>query len=463
MYSRPESAARLLCAALRSHHQTKSPSPEEIRTSLAKAAGASRLRSLMLRLPLLRRAALLGVRPLGELPSDYEWWYQFGYALTRYDPTTAVWVLRAMDRLDVCAEALLMGALAATTPRPRERARGRTRRRATSPVEQAVELATRSLTDVHPAILGELEEALVREFERAGRSLGAIDALNRVGWPAGIVLSVMKRAYERVEDDELSLRSLRDILASVLRNWPSFVWNLLSRLTAGELSRKSQLATLDALIAAGFWTEAAGIIRVTPGLRSEVVAEEAESLGLSLASAAILSTLALESSNPLRRWRLLMKAGYLASKSGKRALAGVLFEEAAETLRPHVDSGAPVLAHYHEALERAALALTDAGLKHRAFRLWAELKLSTAGVRESGIDLPGVTAREARATLWMAELVSEISHREAAGWYLKAARLFEELGAKSMVEYSNKRATLELLFDGKIKEASRLTGRGQVS
>jgi len=451
VFSQPELAARLFSAALRPRRQAESPPSEEIISSLAKAASASKLRSLVLWLPLLRRAAFFGIGPRGGLPADYDWWYRFGYALTLRDPSAVPLILRALDRLDVNPEALFMGALAAATFHPK-RAERRSRRCADSPVARAVRLATGSLSGVHPAILRKLEQSLAREFERSGGALREVDALSRVGWPAGIVLSVMREAYERVEDGRIPARSLREILASVLRNWPSFVWSLVSRLTAAGLSRRARLATLDAMIDAGFWAEAVAVIRVSPELNSEAVAEEAQAAGLPLAAAAILSTLSVGGRNPMRKWRLLMKAGCLAVKSGKSALAGVLFQEAAETLRPHADSGAPVLSQYHETLERAALAFTESGLKHRAFRAWAELKLSTAGVREAGIDLPGVDAVEARATLWMAELVSEVSHPEAAGWYLKAARLFEELGAESMAEYARKRAAVELLLGEKFKK-----------
>ncbi len=448
-------AARLFSAALRSHRRTESSSSDEILSSLAKAASASKLRSLVLWLPLLRRAAFFGISPRGDLPADYDWWYRFGYALTLRDPSAVPRILKALDRLDVNPEALFMGALAAATLH-HNRAERDSIKRVDGPVASAVRLATGSLTNVHPAILRRLEQSLAREFERSGRDLRGVDALSRVGWPAGVVLSVMKESYERAEDGRISARSLRDVLVSILGNWPSFVWSLIGRLTAAELSRRARLATLDAMIDAGFWAEAVAVIRVAPELNSEEVAEEAQAAEFPLAAAAILSTLSSRGRDPIRRWRLLMKAGRLAVKSGKSALAGVLFQEAAETLRPHADSGAPVLAQYHEALERAALAFTESGLKHRAFRAWAELKLSTAGVREAGIDLPGVAEVEARATLWIAEFVSEVSHAEAAGWYLKAASLFEELGAESMAEYARKRAAMESVLGEKFSKTSGL-------
>jgi len=460
--SRPESAARLLVVAVNTRRGTRPPSAEYVRSSLARAAQAGGLRSLIARLPLLWRAALLWTRGPPSLPGDYDWWFKFGYHLARLDPAAAAGVLRAVGR-DSPVEALTMGVLAALSSR-RVRRTGRTPRgRAADPVERAVRLATASLSEVHPAILQELRSALRREYGGADRPVNESEALNRVGWPVGIVLSVLESAYDSAESGEAPPRYLRDVALSVLRNWPSFAWTLTGRLTAGGLGVSCRLATLDAMIAAGLWAEAAGVIRVDDELMSERVSREAVRLGLPLAAAGVLSTLALSSKNPMERWRLLMSAGRLAAEGGRRALAGLLFREAAWTLRPHADSGAPVLAQYHEALERAALALADAGLKIQAFRLWSELKLSAEGIRESGIVLPGDAEREARATLWMAELVSEVSHREAALWYLKASSLFNRLDLKALAEYSRKRAALELAFDGEIASASNLAGAGPVS
>ncbi|HDM92369.1 MAG TPA: hypothetical protein ENG69_03130 [Candidatus Korarchaeota archaeon] len=456
MYAEPRDAARVASALWKEVSRSKKGCADwEKLISLAyKASPAD---TLLSRIPLLRRL-LLRRQVTRERPVNHDWWFEFGRQLYMCNPDLAARLLTDLRNLDLPAESLFMGIFTSIVNgkqarRAVELANRRDPRAIGSRVvERAIRLAAGACRRVDPLIMSELISRLNRL-----KICGEVPSepsllLARVGWPYGVALSVLMKLSSEADALEKAKR-LREVASSTFSNWPSLVWIFLPKIARERSFSWSQAAILDAVVASGGWPIARSVARRL-GWASEERASHLEKNGFLLIAAVLKVVLAEQQENPRVRATLLLEAGNLVSRKGMVALAGSLYAEAAETLRPQVANGAPVFEQYHRALERTAMALMDAGLHHRAFRYWAELALSCAGLRESGLEIPGVLEREAEACFWMGEILSGRAPHESAIWYLRASKKYKELGATWMSAEAKKRASIEFLTAGDTEAAT---------
>ena len=421
------------------------------------ASMASSLDVVLCKIPVLRRL-LLRRKLSGGRPPGHDWWFEFGRQLYSRRPDMAVRLLSDLRDLNLPAEPIFMGLLTGIVGSKRANGCAGSSRSSvplkdgSDVSEKAIRLALNSCTRrVDPLLVSELKSRLHRLKLDSTDTLEPSQLLALVGWPYGVAWSVITRLFSEANDPRTAKR-LRDVASSAFLNWPSLVWIFLPKLAREGPLSWAQVAILDAIIASGGWPLVYSLVKRL-GNASREEAKRLEQNGFSLVAAVLKVALARRRENPLAKATLLLEAGELASRRGLTAIAGSLYAEAVETLRPHVVAGAPVLELYHQALEKAASALMDLGLRHRAFRYWAELALSCAGLRESGLRIPGLIEREAKACFWMGELLSGRVPQEAAVWYLRASAKYDELGATCMSAEARKRASIEFLSAGNTRAA----------
>ncbi len=420
------------------------------------ASMASPFEVVLCRIPIFRRL-LLRKKVAGGRPQGHDWWFEFGRQLYSRRPDLAVRLLSDLRGLNLPAEPIFMGLL--TSIVDSERGNSCAGSSSSAPpedgsdvLEKAIKLALNGCSRrVDPLLVSELRSRLERTGLDSIKTLEPSQLLALVGWPYGVAWSVIMRLFSEANDPGKAKR-LREVASSAFLNWPSLVWIFLPKLTRRELLSWAQVAILDAIVGSGGWPLVYSLLKRF-GNVSRDAANKLEQNGFSLVAAVLKVALARRRENPFAKATLLLEAGDLTSRRGLTAIAGLLYAEAVETLRPHVIAGAPVLELYHQALEKAASALMDSGLRHRAFRYWAELALSCAGLRESGLKIPGLIEREAKACFWMGELLSGRVPHEAAVWYLRASAKYDELGAACLSAEARKRASIEFLSAGNTRAA----------